>query len=175
MKRLLIVVDMQNDFVTGVLGTREAQMILPAVNAKIAAAEQVIFTLDTHDETYLSTQEGRLLPVPHCLRGTWGHALAEGMCLPEESERIEKPTFGSVTLGQRVRELYGEGKISSAELIGVCTDICLISNALLLKAACPELPISVDASCCAGVTPERHQTALDAMAACQITVTNRSR
>ena len=170
MKRLLIVVDMQNDFVTGVLGTREAQMILSAVNAKIAAAEQVIFTLDTHDETYLSTQEGRLLPVPHCLRGTWGHALAEGMCLPEESERIEKPTFGSVTLGQRVRELYEEGKISSAELIGVCTDICVISNAMLIKAAMPEVPVRICSGCCAGTSEEAHKTALAAMAGCQIEI-----
>ena len=151
---LLIVVDMQNDFVTGALGTAEAQAIVPHVNAKIAAADAVVYTLDTHGEDYLATQEGKRLPVPHCIRGTWGHALADGLTVRAEAGRIEKPTFDRV------------------ELVGLCTDICVISNALLCKAFCPELPVSVDTACCAGVTPENHRNALSAMQCCQIDVLN---
>ena len=168
--KLLVVIDMQNDFVTGVLGTKEAQEILPLVNEKIAQAQRVIYTLDTHGEGYLSTQEGRKLPVPHCIRGTWGHALADGLLVKDGSEKIEKPTFGSVTLGETVRGMLERGEIDSVELIGVCTDICVISNAMLLKAYCPELPVLVDASCCAGVSPQSHETALNAMQACQIAI-----
>ena len=168
--KLLVVIDMQNDFVTGVLGTKEAQEILPLVNEKIAQAQRVIYTLDTHEENYLSTQEGRKLPVPHCIKGTWGHALADGLLVKDGSEKIEKPTFGSVTLGETVRGMLERGEIDSVELIGVCTDICVISNAMLLKAYCTELPVSVDASCCAGVTPQSHETALSAMRACQIDI-----
>ncbi len=168
--KLLVVIDMQNDFVTGVLGTKEAQEILPLVNEKIAQAQRVIYTLDTHGEGYLSTQEGRKLPVVHCIRGTWGHALADGLLVKDGSEKIEKPTFGSVTLGETVRGMLERAEIDSVELIGVCTDICVISNAMLLKAYCTELPVSVDASCCAGVTPQSHETALNAMQACQIAI-----
>ena len=156
---LLIVVDMQNDFVTGALGTAEAQAIVPHVNAKIAAADAVVYTLDTHGEDYLATQEGKRLPVPHCIRGTWGHALADGLTVRAEAGRIEKPTFAA-------------GEIDRVELVGLCTDICVISNALLCKAFCPELPVSVDAACCAGVTPENHRNALSAMQCCQIDVLN---
>ena len=172
MKQLLIVVDMQNDFVSGALGTAEARAILPAVNAKIAAAERIIFTLDTHGTDYLSTQEGRNLPVAHCIKDTWGHALADGMCVPTGATLLEKPTFGSLALGELVCRLFEKNEIDSVELIGLCTDICVISNALLLKACCAELPVSVDAACCAGVTPESHQNALNAMKMCQITVVN---
>ncbi len=168
--KLLVVIDMQNDFVTGVLGTKEAQEILPLVNEKIAQAQRVIYTLDTHGEGYLSTQEGRKLPVVHCVKGTWGHALADGLLVKDGSEKIEKPTFGSVTLGETVRGMLERGEIDSVELIGVCTDICVISNAMLLKAYCPELPVLVDASCCAGVSPQSHETALNAMQACQISI-----
>ena len=168
--KLLVVIDMQNDFVTGVLGTKEAQEILPLVNEKIAQAQRVIYTLDTHGEDYLSTQEGRKLPVVHCVKGTWGHALADGLLVKDGSEKIEKPTFGSVTLGETVRGMLERGEIDSVELIGVCTDICVISNAMLLKAYCPELPVLVDASCCAGVSPQSHETALNAMQACQISI-----
>ena len=168
--KLLVVIDMQNDFVTGVLGTKEAQEILPLVTEKIAQAQRVIYTLDTHGEDYLSTQEGRKLPVVHCVKGTWGHALADGLLVKDGSEKIEKPTFGSVTLGETVRGMLERGEIDSVELIGVCTDICVISNAMLLKAYCPELPVLVDASCCAGVTPQSHETALNAMQACQIAI-----
>lgn len=172
MKKLLIVVDMQNDFVSGALGSPEAQAILPAVNARIAAAEQVLFTLDTHDAQYADTQEGRLLPVPHCLKGTWGHAPADGLLIPEHAEFLEKPTFGAVALGELVRARFADGRLDCVELVGLCTDICVISNALLLKAFCPELPISVDASCCAGVTPDSHRNALLAMQQCQIHICN---
>lgn len=142
---LLIVVDMQNDFVTGALGTAEAQAIVPHVNAKIAAADAVVYTLDTHGEDYLATQEGKRLPVPHCIRGTWGHALADGLTVRAEAGRIEKPTFGSTALGELVRSRFAAGEIDRVELVGLCTDICVISNALLCKAFCPELPVSVDA------------------------------
>lgn len=170
MKTLLVVVDMQNDFVTGALGTREAQAILSAVNAKIAASERVVYTLDTHGADYSATQEGRNLPVPHCIKGTWGHALAEGLTVAEGSTMIEKPTFGSTELGMLVRGLAENGQIDRVELVGLCTDICVISNALLIKAFCPELQVTVDAACCAGVTPESHKNALAAMKMCQIQV-----
>lgn len=168
MKKLLVVVDMQNDFVGGALGSVEAQRILPEVNQKIAEAELVVYTLDTHFEDYLSTQEGKNLPVVHCIKGTWGHELAEGLLVREDGKRIEKPTFGSVELGEYVKELYTGGRISGVELVGVCTDICVISNALLIKAYCPELTVSVAAHSCAGVTPESHENALKTMASCQI-------
>lgn len=172
MKTLLIVVDMQNDFVSGALGTAEARAILPAVNARIAGAERVLFTLDTHGPDYMDTQEGRNLPVPHCVRGSWGHALADGLTVPPEAETLEKPTFGAVALGELVRSRFEAGEIDSVELIGLCTDICVISNALLLKAYCTELPVRVDAACCAGVTPESHARALEAMKQCQVQVIN---
>jgi nicotinamidase-related amidase len=170
-KTLLIVVDMQEDFIGGVLGTKEAQAIVPRVAEKIRGYDQVLFTADTHQENYLDTQEGKNLPVPHCIAGTSGHALDPALQpLSQDREILCKGTFGSVALGQKVQALFQQGAIDSAELIGVCTDICVISNALLIKAFCPELPISVDASCCAGVTPERHETALQAMEACQIRI-----
>ena len=172
MKKLLIVVDMQNDFVTGALGSKEAIGILSAVNEKIARSELVVYTLDTHTDEYLATQEGHNLPVVHCVKGTWGHALADGLLVKPDSLRIEKPTFGSLELGAYVKRSFESGEIDFAELVGVCTDVCVISNALLLKAHCPQLPISVDASCCAGVTPQSHENALEAMKMCQITVIN---
>lgn len=170
MKKLLVVVDMQNDFVTGALGSKEAQEILPAVNQKIADAKWVLYTLDTHTENYLSTQEGRNLPVVHCIRGTWGHALADGLRVADGSVQIEKPSFGSVELGAYVKDAFEKGDIDAVELVGVCTDICVISNALLIKACCPQIPVSVIACCCAGVTPESHENALKAMAACQVKI-----
>lgn len=168
-ERLLIVVDMQRDFIDGALGTPEAVKILPAVRARIRAArergEEVAFTRDTHAPDYLSTQEGKKLPVPHCLRGSAGWQLAEG--LAAEGEQIfDKPAFGSPALASYVRA----GNYASVELIGVCTDICVISNALLVKAFCPELPVSVRADCCAGVSPESHARALEAMRACQVDI-----
>ncbi len=171
MKKLLVVVDMQVDFVNGALGTPEACGIVGKVKEKIEAAKregaEVIFTLDTHGEDYMETQEGKYLPVPHCIRGTEGWRLVpELRPLAEGCVKLEKPAFGSISLAH----LAGKGQYEEIELIGLCTDICVISNALLLKAALPEVPIRVDASCCAGVTPESHENALKAMKMCQILV-----
>lgn len=168
-KKLLVVVDMQNDFIDGALGTPEAAAVLGKVRARIERArregETVVFTRDTHTANYLKTNEGKRLPVPHCIEGSFGHALADG--LAEEGERIfDKPTFASLALG----DFAAAENFASIELIGVCTDICVLSNALLLKALCPEADVIVRADCCAGVTPERHETALDAMRACQIDI-----
>ena len=168
-KKLLVVVDMQNDFIGGALGTQEAQSILPAVRARIADArkegEEVAFTRETHGEEYLSTKEGKNLPVPHCIAGTAGHEIAAGLCLA--GERVfDKPAFGSIELAAYVKERG----FAAVELVGVCTDICVISNALLIKAFCPEAEVCVRAGCCAGVTPQSHQTALAAMRACQVKI-----
>lgn len=175
MKSLLIVVDMQNDFISGSLGTREALRIVPALCEKIRTWEgPVIYTRDTHSESYLSTAEGKKLPVIHCVRGTDGWELDPRVaaCVKETHRIIDKPSFGSVLLGQTVADMAREGRISSVTLAGLCTDICVISNALLIKAFAPELPLAVDAACCAGVTPESHQNALQAMAVCQIDILN---
>lgn len=171
MKKLLVVVDMQVDFVNGALGTPEACGIVGKVREKIETAKiegtEVIFTLDTHGENYMDTQEGKKLPVPHCIRGTEGWQLVpELRPLAEGCVKLEKPTFGSISLAH----LAGKGQYEEIELVGLCTDICVISNALLLKAALPEVPIRVDVSCCAGVTPESHETALKAMKMCQILI-----
>ena len=168
-KKLIVVVDMQNDFIGGALGTQEAQSILPAVRARIADArkegEEVAFTRDTHGDDYLSSQEGKNLPVPHCIAGTAGHEIAAGLCLA--GERVfDKPAFGSIELAAYVKERG----FAAVELVGVCTDICVISNALLIKAFCPEAEVCVRAGCCAGVTPQSHQTALAAMRACQVKI-----
>ena len=174
MKQFLIVVDMQTDFVDGALGTPEAVAILPAVAARIRACREtgatVIATLDTHGENYLHSAEGQKLPVVHCVRNTEGWQLHPAVrealagCLT-----VEKPTFGSVRLPEIIRDLAA-GEAFSIELIGLCTDICVVSNALLLKANFPEIPISVRAACCAGVTPEKHEAALETMRSCQIDI-----
>ena len=174
---LLIVIDMQNDFVTGALGTAEAQAIVPHVNAKIAAADAVVYTLDTHGEDYLATQEGKRLPVPHCIRDTPGWALEPDIAKECAQGMISfaKPTFGSAALCEYVRALAEEkgaadGKGFCVELCGVCTDICVVSNALLLKAALPEADFIVNGALCAGVTPQKHEAALETMRSCQIEV-----
>ena len=170
--KYLIVVDMQTDFVSGALGTNEAQEIVGRVEAKIRAFDgRVIFTRDTHEEDYLATQEGKNLPVPHCIRDTDGWQIIPEL-QPYAREVIDKPTFGSVALSARLTEENAKEPIESIELIGLCTDICVISNALLAKAALPEVPVIVDAACCAGVTPESHKNALAAMKMCQIAVKN---
>ena len=173
-KRFLIVVDMQNDFIDGSLGTVEAQAIVPAVAERIraarAAGETVIATLDTHGEDYMQTREGRWLPVPHCIRDTEGWRVRpELMALMEGCQLVEKPTFGSVRLPGIIRG-QADGGEPEIELIGLCTDICVVSNALLLKAEFPEADIAVRRDCCAGVTPEKHEAALETMASCQIRV-----
>ncbi len=176
-KRLLIVVDMQNDFIDGALGTGEAVATVPRVRAKIELYRQrgdiLLFTRDTHGENYLETQEGRRLPVPHCLRGTRGWELSP-LLDASGCEIIDKPSFGSTELALRVAELdKALGGLESIELIGLCTDICVIANALLVKTALPEIPVSVDASCCAGVSPQSHRNALEAMKMCQIEIIDR--
>ena len=176
---ILVVVDMQNDFIDGVLGTSEAVAIVPKVAAKMRSfSGRVLCTRDTHETTYLETQEGRKLPVEHCIRGTAGWQLAPDIEAARKELPIDKPTFGSRDLAALLKvqdeDLRRQGAlgIEKITLVGVCTDICVISNALLLKAFLPETEIAVDAACCAGVTPERHHTALEAMKACQITVEN---
>lgn len=172
MKKLLIVVDMQNDFVDGALGSPEAQAIVPNVVNKIKDWDGDIFcTRDTHREDYLSTREGKNLPVPHCIEDTEGHKFNEVVYAElVKSNRnftiLNKYTFGSTALPELVRPL-GYDYI---ELVGLCTDICVVSNAMLLKAHFPETDIAVDASCCAGVTPESHNAALTTMKMCQINI-----
>ena len=170
MKRILIVIDMQNDFIDGALGTPEAEAIVPAVADKIRSypPEAILATMDTHGPDYLSTQEGRMLPVEHCIRGTDGWRIRPEIAeLLSEAAIYEKPTFGSIQMAEAVRAMED---VEEIELVGLCTDICVVSNALLLKAYLPEATIRVDASCCAGVTPEKHLAALETMRSCQITV-----
>ncbi len=167
-RECLVVVDMQNDFIDGALGTAEAKRIVERVKRRIEAAKEkgqdVVFTRDSHDEKYSETQEGRNLPVEHCRKGTFGWEIVDGLRMDELV--FDKPSFGSTELGEYVRNKNYE----RVELIGVCTDICVISNALLIKAFSPETAVYVRADCCAGVTPERHETALRAMSACQIRI-----
>ncbi len=168
--RVLVVVDMQNDFIDGALGTAEAEAIVPAVRAKVerarARGDAVIFTRDTHTPDYLNTQEGRWLPVPHCVRGTAGWEICDRL-VTAGCRIIDKPSFGSLELAEAVAAL---GPVEEIELVGLCTDICVLSNAVLLKARLPEAPIRVDPACCAGVTPQSHQNALSAMRTLQINV-----
>ena len=178
---MLIVVDMQRDFISGSLGSAEARAIVPAVASRIRRAQEegtrVVFTLDTHGEDYMTTREGRFLPVPHCIQGTEGWALEPEIA--KECKRgmisFEKPTFGSTALMHHVAAAAGakgcvNGKGLCVELCGVCTEICVVSNALLLKAALPEADIIVDSALCAGVTPEKHEAALETLRSCQVEV-----
>lgn len=173
MKKFLVVVDMQKDFVDGSLGTVEAQGIVSKVCEKIKGFDgEIIVTFDTHFENYLESAEGKKLPVKHCVKGTSGWELDDNvMCALENKEytAVEKPTFGSVKLPEIIRE-KAQGEDFSVELIGLCTDICVVSNALLVKANFPEAHISVDSACCAGVTVESHNAALLTMKSCQIDV-----
>ena len=173
MKKILIVVDMQRDFVDGALGTKEAVAIVENVVKKIERFQgDIILTYDTHTNNYPDTQEGKKLPVPHCIKGTDGWKLDKKVQKAVENKAhktIEKPTFGSTELPGYIQRNYIPDEIS-IELIGLCTDICVVSNALLLKASFPETEITVDATCCAGVTPESHQAALTTMKMCQINV-----
>ena len=173
MQDILIVVDMQNDFIDGALGTPEAVAIVPAAAEKIRSFPgPVLFTRDTHTTDYLNTQEGRNLPVVHCVKGTPGWELRPELQALCKTAPIDKPTFGSAKLGELLLKMDREDPIASVTLIGLCTDICVISNALLVKAFLPEVPVTVDAACCAGVTPESHRNALAAMKMCQIAVEN---
>lgn len=192
--KVLIVVDMQNDFIDGALGTPEAQAIVPLVAETIeqmANEDTVcIFTKDTHTKDYMNTQEGKNLPVPHCIKGTVGHAINDEVfesylmhvtgpnsftriydILPiYETERIEKPTFGSVELQNLLYAIDDVAPIEEVTLMGLCTGICVMSNAILAKATLPEVPVNVIEDCCACVTPESHKTAIEAMKLCQINI-----
>ena len=171
MQNILLVIDMQNDFIDGALGTKEAVAIVPAAKAKIENFDgTVLFTRDTHETCYMETQEGKNLPVPHCIRGTDGWQIRPELDALRTTEAIDKPTFGSKELGTILTEMNEKDEIGSITLIGLCTDICVISNAMLVKAFLPEVPIIVDSACCAGVTPESHENALKAMQVCQIKV-----
>ena len=171
MKNILIVVDMQNDFIDGALGTKEAVAIVPKVEEKIRNFDgEVFFTRDTHETYYLETQEGKNLPVKHCIRGTEGWQIRKELDVLRKTDPVDKETFGSTDLAGELTMIDEDEGIGSITLVGLCTDICVISNALLIKASLPEVPIYVDASCCAGVTPESHENALKAMEACQIKI-----
>lgn len=165
MKKTLIVVDMQNDFISMALGTKEAIEIVPRVRAKIEQyvknGDEIIFTRDTHGENYLDTPEGKKLPVVHCIKGTKGWEIAQGLYV-EGSRIIDKPNFGW--------PCWDREELEFVELVGLCTDICVVSNALIIKAMHPNASVTVDASCCAGVTPQTHASALKTMQMCQIDV-----
>ena len=163
----LIVIDMQNDFVTGVLGSEEAVEILPNVKQRIEThiknGNRVIFTRDTHGDNYLDTNEGKHLPVPHCIKNTHGWEIVKGIDHPE-CEHIDKPTFGYKDWESVIKDC------NQIEIIGVCTDICVICNALILKTYYPDVEITVNTHCCAGLTPERHKAAIEVLKSCQINV-----
>lgn len=173
MKKILVVVDMQKDFVDGALGSKEAVASVPAVVKKINEFDGDIFvTYDTHYANYMDTAEGKKLPVPHCMKGTDGWELNDAVKQSLAAKKytpVEKKTFGSVDLPGLIKETVGD-EAFTVEVIGLCTDICVVSNALILKANFPEAPIIVDAGCCAGVTPEKHEAALETMRSCQIDV-----
>lgn len=165
MKKTLLVIDMQNDFIDIALGTKEAVSIVPKVKDKIKeyiqTGNEVIFTRDTHGEDYLKTTEGKHLPVPHCIKGTKGWQIADGLYV-EGCKIIDKPNFGWPH--------WGSEALEEVEIVGLCTDICVISNALIIKATFPDASVKVDANCCAGVTVETHEAALKTMAMCQVEI-----
>lgn len=173
-RKYLIVVDMQEDFVYGALGSPEAREIVPAVVEMVKGFDgTVLFTKDTHQNNYLDTQEGKFLPVPHCINLTKGWELIEPLELIQQEKQYPvyvKGTFGCTNLAMDLHAEHSKQEIESIELIGVCTDICVVSNALLLKAYLPEVPIIVHTGCCAGVTPQKHEAALETMRSCQITI-----
>lgn len=171
MKKLLVVIDMQNDFIDGALGSREAVDILPLVVDKVRNfAGRVLFTRDTHFNNYLDTQEGRNLPVKHCIKDSPGWQIHAQLQPYVQEEPINKLSFGSSELAIRLAEENLRQPIDCITLIGLCTDICVIANAMTIKSFLPEVRIQVDARCCAGVTPVSHQQALQAMKACQIEI-----
>lgn len=173
-RNILIVVDMQNDFISGSLGTSEAQELPEAVAMKIRAFEgEVLYTQDTHGEDYLESAEGKDLPVEHCIHGTPGwevHPVVAEALAEHDAQQFIKYTFGSTDLVDHLVASHMDEKIESIELLGICTDICVVSNALMIKAALPEIPISVDSTLCAGVTPEKHDAALEVLRSCLVEV-----
>lgn len=173
--KCLVVVDMQNDFVSGALGSQDAQAIVKNVVDRVRCSaddgEKIVFTKDTHTENYLETQEGRKLPVPHCIVGSDGWELIPELRSYADGQLvIEKSTFGSRQLGECLAELDKKERLEQITFIGLCTDICVISNVMVVKAFLPEVPLVVEAACCAGVTPENHENALRALEVCQVTV-----
>lgn len=169
-KNVLAVIDMQNDFIDGALGTKEAEAIVEKVAAQIRDFEgEVVYTRDTHFEDYLRTQEGAKLPVEHCIKETEGWQIREEVRQAGTGEEkiFDKPTFGSVELAEYLKNMTD---LESVTVIGLCTDICVISNALVIKAFLPEVTVRVNADCCAGVTPESHHNALEAMKMCQVEI-----
>lgn len=174
MNKILVVVDMQNDFTYGALRNEDAIAIIPEVVAHVNAFDgEIIFTRDTHGEDYMQTQEGRKLPVPHCIKGSEGWEIVpelDKIRVEKGCKVYDKPTFGCVELAADITKMHAQNPIDEVEFIGVCTDICVISNAMLVKAAIPDVTIKVTASCCAGVTKESHDTALRAMAGCQMEI-----
>ena len=170
MSKLLIVIDVQNDFVSGVLGTSESQAIIPKAKEKIAEyyerGDKILFTRDSHDDRYLSTAEGKKLPIPHCIYGTEGWKIVSGLEVPG-CRYIDKPTFGYPSWAYTLNKLDNPNEI---EIIGLDTDICVVANALIIKTISPDTEITVDASCCAGSTTEKHKAALEVMKSCQINV-----
>ena len=172
MRKILVVVDMQNEFIDGALGTPEAVAIVENVKTKIRGYDpaDVFVTMDTHGPDYLNTQEGRNLPVEHCIKGSVGWLVRRDIAEILDGAKVyEKPTFGSTALAKDIAEIAAKEDIE-IEVIGLCTDICVVSNALLLKASMPEVTISVDPKCCAGVTPGSHEAALKTMQMCQIKI-----
>lgn len=171
MQNILIVVDMQKDFVSGKLGKKENLTIVEGIRKKVLSFDgKVLFTRDTHHDNYLETEEGKNLPVVHCIENTCGWEIVDELRGLKNDGIIDKPTFGSVELGERLRELDREEKIGSVTLLGLCTDICVISNAILAKAFLPDAHIVVDAALSKGVTDSSHKTALEAMKSCQIEI-----
>jgi len=168
--KILVVIDMQNDFIDGALGSVQAQNIVENVKNKIENFDgKIIFTQDTHSDNYLDTQEGKNLPVKHCIKDTDGHKINPNLNT-KDCEVIEKPSFGSPILVQRLMDIDRNENIEQIVFVGLCTDICVISNAMTVKTFLPEVKITVDSSCCAGVSEKSHNTALDAMRACQIEI-----
>lgn len=172
--KILVVVDMQNDFIDGALGTKEAVAIVDKVADKIRNYPgKIIFTRDTHFDNYAETQEGKNLPVLHCVENTFGWQISDKLPMPDDAVIFDKPTFGSKNLAEYLVKENDREPIDEIEFIGLCTDICVISNAFVTKAFLPEIPLVADASCCAGVTPESHLNALSAMEMCQVKIINK--
>lgn len=173
MQNVLVVVDMQRDFIDGALGTKEAAAIVPNVVEKVKNFKgTVFFTRDTHSEDYKNTQEGKNLPVLHCIKGTDGWEIDSALQKFCKTPIIDKPSFGSTRLPEELLKLHAKNPIAEITFVGLCTDICVISNVMITKAFLPEVLIIVDAACCAGVTPQSHRNALEAMKCCQVKIEN---
>lgn len=174
--KIVVVVDVQRDFVYGALGSTEAQTAMKDIIDRLMRVDvddKVIFTRDTHEENYLETQEGKNLPVPHCIYGTLGWQIADridDIPLSDQVQYVNKPIFGSYELIADIEDIRSAFDVDEVELFGFCTDICVISNALMIKSAFPELKVKVNAACCAGVTPAKHEAALEVMRSCQIEI-----